>query len=111
MVGATKTVRCKLVGLTRRKRELLDREYDNFQHWLETGEDRSVYSAYKQDARWLYKKARRMKGVPIRKDLIDIQRRDTKIAKYWARIRVKGVRGGVKVALAHQPFNFEEWEV
>ena len=106
-----KTVRCKLVGLTRRKRELLDKEYNNFQHWLETGEDRGVYSAYKQDAKWLYKKAKRMKGVPIRKDLIDIQRRDTKIAKYWARIRVKGMRGGVKVALAHQPFNFEECEV
>jgi len=107
----TKTIRCKLIGLTRRKRELLNREYDNFQYWLETGEDRGVYSAYKQDAKWLYKKAKRMKGVPIRKDLIDIQRRDTKIAEYWARIRVKGVRGGVKVALAHQPFNFEEWEV
>ena len=108
---AAKTIRCKLIGLTKRKRELLDREYDHFQHWLETGEDRGVYSAYKQDAKWLYKKAKRMKGVPIRKDLIDIQRRDTKIAKYWARIRVKGVRGGVKVALAHQPFNFEECEV
>ncbi|MCW7077505.1 MAG: hypothetical protein OCU22_00005, partial [Canidatus Methanoxibalbensis ujae] len=24
-----------------------------------------------QDAKWLYKKAKRMKGVPIRKDLID----------------------------------------
>jgi len=111
MMEVTKTIRCKLIGLTKRKQELLNREYDNFQHWLETGEDRGVYSAYKQDAKWLYKKARRMKGVPIRKDLIDIQRRDTKIAKYWARIRVKGVRGGVKVALAHQPFNFEAWEV
>ena len=111
MMEATKTIRCKLIGLTKRKRELLNREYDNFQHWLETGEDRGVYSAYKQDAKWLYKKAKRMKGVPIRKDLIDIQIRDTKIAKYWARIRVKGVRGGVKVALAHQPFKFEEWEV
>ena len=111
MVEATKTIRCKLIGLTKRKQELLNREYDNFQHWLETGEDRGVYSAYKQDAKWLYKKAKRMKGVPIRKDLIDIQKRDTKIAKYWARIRVKGVRGGVKVALAHQPFNFEAWGV
>ena len=106
-----KTIRCKLIGLTKRKRELLNKEYDNFQHWLKTGEDKGVYSAYKQDAKWLYKKAKKMKGIPIRKDLIDIQRRDTKIAKYWARIRVKGVRGGVKVALAHQPFNFEEWDV
>ncbi|WP_456487762.1 hypothetical protein [Candidatus Alkanophaga liquidiphilum] len=31
----TKTVKCKIIGLTGRKRELLDREYDNFQHWLE----------------------------------------------------------------------------
>lgn len=41
--------------------------------------------------------------------MIDIQRRDTKIAEYWARVRVKGSRGGVKVALAHQPVNFEDW--
>ena len=67
MMEVTKTIRCKLIGLTRRKRELLNREYDSFQHWLETGEDRGVYSAYKQDARWLYKKAKRMKGVPIGK--------------------------------------------
>jgi len=111
MMEATKTIKCKLIGLTLRKRELLNREYDSFQHWLETGEDGGVYSAYKQDAKWLYRKAKRMKGIPIRKDLIDIQRRDTKIAEYWARIRVKGVRGGVKVALAHQPFNFDEWKV
>jgi len=84
MMEATKTIRCKLIGLTLRKRELLDREYDSFQHWLETGEDKGVYSAYKQDVKWLYKKTKRMKGVPIRKDLIDIQRRDNKIAKYWA---------------------------
>jgi len=107
----TKTVKCKIMGLTERKRKLLNKEYDNFQHWFETGEDRGVYSAYKQDAKWLYKKARKMRGIPIRKDLIDIQRRDTKIAKYWARIRVKGVRGGVKVALVHQPIIFEEWAI
>ena len=111
MMEVTKTIRCKLIGLTKRKKELLNREYDNFQHWFETGEDRGVYSAYKQDAKWFHKKANKMRGISIRKDLIDIQRRDTKIAKYWARIRVKGVRGGVKVALAHQPFNFEAWEV
>ena len=106
-----KTVRCKLIGLTKRKQELLDREYNNFLHWLRTGEDKGVYSAYKQDAKWLYKKAKRMKGIPIRNDLIDIQRRDTKLAKYWARIRVKSIRGGIRVALKHQPFNFEEWEI
>ncbi len=47
MKEVRKTIKCKLIGLTKRKRELLNREYDNFQHWLETGEDRGVYSAYK----------------------------------------------------------------
>ena len=47
----------------------------------------------------------------IRKDLMDIRRTNNKLATYWARIPVHGVRGGVKVALAHQPFNFEEWEI
>ena len=51
MMEITKTVRCKLIGLTGRKEELLHREYDNFQHWFEIGEDRGVYSAYKQDAK------------------------------------------------------------
>lgn len=35
----------------------------------------------------------------IRKDLLKIERRDTKIAEYWARIPVKGRNGGVWVAI------------
>ena len=49
----TKTIKCKLIGLTKRKLELLNREYDNFQHYLKTGEDRGVYSATKQQGRGL----------------------------------------------------------
>ena len=108
-----KAVRCELVGLTRRKRELLNREYDNFQHYLRTGEDKGVYSATKQQGKRTYRKIDPEKEYPlvIRKDLMDIRKTDSKLATYWARIPVHGVRGGVKVALAHQPFNFEEWEV
>jgi len=108
-----KAVRCELVGLTRRKRELLNREYDNFQHYLRTGEDKGVYSATKQQGKRTYRKIDPEKEYPlvIRKDLMDIRKTDNKLATYWARIPVHGVRGGVRVALAHQPFNFEEWEV
>ena len=36
--------------------------------------------------------------------MLKIERRDTKIAKYWARIPVKGRRGGVWVAIKpHRP--------
>jgi len=109
----TKTIKCKLIGLTKRKLELLNREYDNFQHYLKTGEDKGVYSATKQQGKRTYRKIDPNKEYPlvIRKDLMDIRKTNNKLAVYWARIPVHGVRGGVKVALAHQPFNFEEWEI
>jgi len=113
MVEITKTIKCKLIGLTRRKLELLNREYDNFQHFLKTGENRGVYSATRQQGKRTYRKIDPNREYPlvIRKDLMDIRKTDNKLAKYWARIPIHGVRGGVKVALAHQPFSFEEWEI
>ncbi|WP_456487262.1 hypothetical protein [Candidatus Alkanophaga liquidiphilum] len=51
----TRTIRCKLVGLTRRKLGLLNREYDNFQHFLKMEEDRGVYSATKQQGKRTYR--------------------------------------------------------
>jgi len=38
---------------TKRKFELLNREYDNFQRYLKTGEDRGVYSATKQQENFI----------------------------------------------------------
>jgi len=113
MMEITKTIKCKLIGLTKRKLELLNREYDNFQHYLKTGEDRGVYSATKQQGKRTYRKIDPNNEYPlvIRKDLMGIRKTGNKLAKYWARIPVYGVRGGIKVALAHQPFNFEEWEI
>ncbi|MDF2956517.1 MAG: hypothetical protein OD814_000139 [Candidatus Alkanophagales archaeon MCA70_species_1] len=37
MMEITETIECKLIGLIKRKLELLNREYDNFQHYLKTG--------------------------------------------------------------------------
>lgn len=47
----------------------------------------------------------------IRKDLMDIRKTSNKLAKYWACIPIHSVRVGVKVALKHQPINFEDWEI
>ena len=55
----TKTVRCKLIGLTRRK----SCSGDNLQHWKQ---ERIKYSAYKM--RGGYKKAKKMRS---NEDLID----------------------------------------
>ncbi|RLF89019.1 hypothetical protein DRN43_04625 [Thermococci archaeon] len=104
---ARKTIKCGVVFLTKHKQNLLDQEYDNFQHFLQTGEDLGVYSAHKQQARRFYKKIKKSREYPIsiRNDLLKIEKRPTKIVKYWARIPVKGQYGGVWVAIKpHEDF-------
>lgn len=89
-----KTIKAKIVSLTNHKRELIETEYNNLQHFLQTGEDVGLYSANKQQALRFYKKIKPDKHYPIslRNDLIEIEKRDTCIAKYWCRLRVKGCR-------------------
>ena len=102
-----KTIKCGVVYLTKQKEELLNQEYNNFQHFLQTGEDLGVYSAHKQQAKRFYKVIKEGKEYPIsiRNDLLKIEKRDTKITKYWARIPVKGKYGGIWVAIKpHEDF-------
>jgi len=104
------TIKAKIVHLTRVKQRLLEAEYENLQRFLRGEKDVPLYSAYKQQALRYYKRVNLNKEYPvsIRKDLLKIERRDTKIAKYWARIPVKGRRGGVWVAIKpHQPIEPE----
>ncbi len=97
---ARKAIRAKIVRLTKTKQHLLDEEYENLQHLLQGG-NAELYSANKQQAKRFYKKVKPKKEYPlsIRKDLLKVERRKTRIAKYWARIPVKGRRGGVWVAI------------
>ena len=97
---AKKTIKAKIVHLTRIKQRLLEEEYEALQRFLH-GEKAELYSANKQQAKRFYKNIKPNKEYPlsIRKDLLRVKRRDTKIAEYWARIPVKGRRGGVWVAI------------
>jgi len=103
---ARRIIKAKIVSLTKVKRELLETEYNNLQHFLQTGEDIGVYSANKQQAKRFYKKIKTGKEYPIslRNDLIKVEKQDTKIAAYWLKIPVKGKHGGIWVAIRpHQP--------
>ena len=108
-----KVIKCKIIGLTGRKRALLEQEYRNFQAFLHGDENAPVYSATRQQGKRLYRRVKPGREYPlvIRSDLMDIRKTNNKLATYWARIPVKNVRGGIKVALAHRPFRFEEWDV
>ncbi|MDI6847871.1 MAG: hypothetical protein QMD23_07095, partial [Candidatus Bathyarchaeia archaeon] len=87
---AKKTIKAKIVYLTNVKQRLLEEEYGNLQRFLR-GEKVELYSANKQQAKHFYKKIKPNKKYPlsIRKDLLKIERRNTKIAEYWTRIPVK----------------------
>ncbi|MFX0162897.1 MAG: hypothetical protein ACFE68_06190 [Candidatus Hodarchaeota archaeon] len=95
-----KTIKTKIMHLTKVKQRLLEEEYGNLQRFLH-GESVKLYSANKQQAKRFYKKIKPNKEYPlsIRKDLLKVERRNTKIAEYWARIPVKGRRGGAWVAI------------
>ncbi|KPV62953.1 MAG: hypothetical protein AOA65_1537 [Candidatus Bathyarchaeota archaeon BA1] len=83
---ARKTIKAKIVHLTKVKQRLLEEECGNLQHFLH-GENAELYSANKQQAKRFYKKIKPSREYPlsIRKDLIKIERQTTKIAEYWAR--------------------------
>ncbi|MGC9346398.1 MAG: RNA-guided endonuclease InsQ/TnpB family protein, partial [Candidatus Bathyarchaeales archaeon] len=95
-----KTVKAKIMYLTKVKQLLLENEYEALQRFLR-GEKAELYSANRQQAKRFYRKVKPNKEYPlsIRKDLLKVERRNTKIAEYWARIPVKGRRGGVWVAI------------
>jgi len=96
-----KTIKAKVVGLTNIKRQLLDHEYDGLQRFLQGDPSVELYSANKQQAKRFYKRVKSEREYPlsIRKDLIRVEHRNTKIARYWVRIPVKLRRGGAWVAI------------
>ena len=91
-----KTYHCKVIHLTNTKQVALQQEYDNLQHYLQTREDRGLYSANKQQADRFYKVIKKGKKYPlsIRNDLIRIEHKPSTIAEYWARIPLKSVNAG-----------------
>jgi putative transposase len=97
---AKKTIKAKIVHLTKVKQRLLEKEYKNLQRFLH-GEKAEIYSANKQQAKRFYKEIKPYKEYPIsiRKDLLKVERQNTKIAQYWVRIPVSGRRGGIWVAI------------
>lgn len=107
-----KTIKSKIVGLTNRKKEALEKEYHRLQDLLELerkGLDflplydkikSELYSANVQQALRYYKNRNdREYPISMRKDLIDIEVTDNEVSKYWLKARVGSVYGGVNVPI------------
>lgn len=103
-----KVIKAKIIDETNKgKLESLEREYTNFQKALR-GEDVKLYSATKQQAERLLRKIRKQNGgklkqkeypLILRRDVYNVWVIDNKISKYWIKIPVYGVRGGIKLPI------------
>ncbi|MEM3832707.1 MAG: transposase [Thermoprotei archaeon] len=97
------TIQAGVVGLTRRKKDLLDREYFNLQKFLRGDKTVPLYSANKQQALRYYQRVKHKEyPLSLRNDLINLR----KAKAFWfLKIPVYGVRGGIKVPVKpHRKF-------
>lgn len=98
-----KTIKANVFALTKSKESMLREEYNNFQATLR-GFNVPLYSATKQQAQRLLRK---LKGKPkektypliLRRDVFNIKETKNKLAKFWVKIPVHHIRGGVKVPI------------
>ena len=102
-----KVIKAKIMDeANSRKLKALEKEYNNFQKALR-GEDVELYSATKQQAERLLRKIRKQRGklkqkeypLILRNDVYDVRITDNKLSKYWIKIPVYGVRGGIKLPI------------
>jgi len=103
-----KVIKAKIMNETNTgKLEALEREYTNFQRALR-GEEVKLYSATKQQAERLLRKIRKQNGGKIkqkeyplilRNDVYDVWATNNKLSKYWIKIPVYGIRGGIKLPI------------
>jgi putative transposase len=118
LVKARKTIKAKILELRKGKEELLKREYENFQRYLHGDKLVPLYSATRQQAdRFL----RRIKGkikedreypMILRRDIIKLVKRDTKLTPYWFRVPVYGKKGGIWVPVRpHEEIEPSEWSI
>ncbi len=84
-----KTIKASIIGLTKRKRELLDNDYANYQYWMIFGIDNGLLSCFKA-AKGYKQEIIRYKeyALPLWSKLIKdwFRERDTKLTRHWIKI-------------------------
>ncbi len=92
-----KTINASIIGLTKRKRELLDNDYNNYQYWMIFGIDNGLLSCFKTTKRYKQKViSYKNYSMPLWSKLIKdwFRIRNTKLTRNWIKIpnsRRKGI--------------------
>ena len=100
MMRVEKTIVCRILDPTDRKRGLLVKEYSNAQGYIR-GETEDLYSATKQAMdRYVERVQNEEYPLFLRNDTFRVERAEgTKEFDYWARIPISGVWGGIWVPI------------
>ncbi|KXB05047.1 hypothetical protein AKJ50_01770, partial [candidate division MSBL1 archaeon SCGC-AAA382A13] len=90
-----KTIVCRVLNLTMRKKGLLVKEYSNAQGYIR-GETEDLYSATKQAMdRYVEKVQNEEYPLFLRNDTFEVERAEvTEEFDYWARVPISDVWGG-----------------
>ncbi len=92
-----KTIKASVIGLTKRKRELLDKDYSNYQYWMIFGIDNGLLSCFKAAKGYKQKEIKyKAYPLPLWSKLIKnwFRTRNTKLTRNWIKIpnsRRKGI--------------------
>ncbi len=84
-----KTIKASIIGLTNRKRELLDNDYFNYQYWMIFGIDNGLLSCFKAQKGFKQKEITyKDYPLPLWSILIKdwFRERNTKLTKHWIKI-------------------------
>jgi len=110
----SKVVKCRFISPTKRKLEVLNKEWNNYQDFIELEKNDldwladkvPIYSSYKVQARWYWKKMKKQNfPISISNQRLKIKETNHKLAKYWVRIPIKTKRGGIWLAIKlHKEF-------
>jgi len=104
-----KTIKARIIGLTKSKEQALNKEYNNWQtliqslntnnpNCIQTYQNTEIYSATKQQAlRYCRKLKSKNQPLIIRRDAFNIQRHNTKLSNYWTKIPI--FRKSIKVPI------------
>ena len=125
MVTVKKTIRCKIINPTKIKDQQLTKEYNHLQTFLQLERlaldflpiyntiKKNLHSANAQQVLRFYKTIKEDVKYPIsiRNDQITIKKTTNKLSEYWVKIPIKQRRGGIKLAIKSQPFDFENYKI
>lgn len=113
MTSVSKTIKCKIVGLTKYKKEIIEQEWLKYQFWIQSGIDLGVHSIYKTQFDWYRDKRKQPKEIDysmsVSNQRVKIVKNTNKLSNCWFNFPTKQKYGGIWLPIRpHQDISDDE---